>query len=113
MTPRIHALCYVACCLLLAAAQPAVCVPQRVPPAAAAPPETVAADEEPAPDDRDAATPGALPLADGGRRTTLFGPPNAVGIGERADGAPVAEPSTLLLVSCGLFGLIAWSRRRR
>jgi hypothetical protein len=25
----------------------------------------------------------------------------------------VAEPSTLLLVSLGLFGLIAWSRRRR
>jgi hypothetical protein len=25
----------------------------------------------------------------------------------------VAEPSTLLLVSFGLFGLIAWSRRRR
>jgi hypothetical protein len=25
----------------------------------------------------------------------------------------VAEPSTLLLVSFGVFGLIAWSRRRR
>ena len=29
------------------------------------------------------------------------------------DGTRVAEPSTLLLVSFGLFGLIAWSRRRR
>ena len=25
----------------------------------------------------------------------------------------VAEPSTLLLVSFGVFGLVAWSRRRR
>ena len=29
------------------------------------------------------------------------------------NGTRVAEPSTLLLVSFGLFGLIAWSRRRR
>jgi hypothetical protein len=31
----------------------------------------------------------------------------------RSEDTRVAEPSTLLLVSLGLFGLILWSRRRR
>ena len=35
------------------------------------------------------------------------------GVRRAGNGTRVAEPSTLLLVSFGLFGLIAWSRRRR
>jgi len=38
--------------------------------------------------------------------------PLRVGVRHAGD-TRVAEPSTLLLVSFGLFGLIAWSRRRR
>jgi hypothetical protein len=37
----------------------------------------------------------------------------AGGVKLHRDGTRVAEPSTLLLVSFGLFGLIAWNRRRR
>ncbi len=38
--------------------------------------------------------------------------PLRVGVRRTGD-TRVAEPSTLLLLSFGLFGLIAWSRRRR
>jgi PEP-CTERM motif len=97
---------------LCAAAQAALSVPNRVP-EPPDPPVLISADPAPAP--RTAELDGA------GRsnrvlRDTLvrLREPDAGGAGlPDNEGAPVAEPSTLLLVSAGLFGLILWNRRRR
>lgn len=103
MTPRTRALCYVVGWLLLTAAGHAPTVPQRVPAADEAQQVDDAAEADAARAAHEAAPGPPVP----------FGPQDAVVLGERTDGTPVAEPSTLLLVSCGLFGLIAWSRCRR
>ena len=102
---------------LCVVAQSAFAVPARVP----EPP--VAAEEAPADPALQVAPDGAPHVADGGsplRHDAAMG--NALadllaldpGIGRgRGDDTRVAEPSTLVLVSVGLFALILWNRRRR
>jgi hypothetical protein len=99
------------------AAQSAFPVPARVPepPVAedVAPAETAPRSMTPQPGARAARSPDGL-AGDATLRGALDGlaaiDPVARGRGEDTR---VAEPSTLLLVSIGLFGLILWSRRRR
>src|SRR4030095_12226068 len=116
MTRRMRRLRYAAAALCVVA-QSAFTVPARVP----EPP--VAAEEAPA-DPALLVAPGGAPhVADGGSplrhdaamRDALadllaLDPGIARGRGEDTR---VAEPSTLVLVSVGLFALILWNRRRR
>jgi hypothetical protein len=93
--------------LLCALAQAADAVPLAESPDAA-PAQVTARDGQ----DADPAVRGSLPASEVLAGASLHGlTVDAERL--RAEQARVAEPSTLLLVSCGLFGLIAWSRRRR
>ena len=116
MTRRKRRLGYVAVALCIAT-QSALAVPSRVPEPPVA--EDVArADAGPYTLTPQAGAPAPAPsddfAGDAALRDALDGlaalDPVARGRGEDTR---VAEPSTLLLVSVGLFGLILWTRRRR
>jgi hypothetical protein len=92
--------------LLCAVAQTAAAVPLVDSAPRSAPAEDRAADAARSPDASAVAAQLQSRLATDSPHAALFGR-------DGGGGAPVAEPSTLLLVSFGLFGLIAWSRRRR
>src|SRR5262245_43062726 len=115
MTRRTRRLRYVAA-LLCVVAQSALTVPARVP----EPP--VAVEEAPA-DPSLHIAPGGANVADGGSPlrqdaamrdslVDLLARDPGIGRG-RGEDTRVAEPSTLVLVSVGLFALILWTRHRR
>jgi PEP-CTERM motif len=96
---------------LCALAQTALTVPNRVPEPDDSAPATIADTSPPRTADL-----GSLGRSNWVLHDTLarvFDPEAAGGRLLDEGGAPVAEPSTLLLVSFGLFGLILWNRRRR